>query len=125
MGAERRRNSLRAVNPRDRLRIFTPAGNAPSLEAWPPGRRPTFGAARRNSRHTWTLPQTHARFAPRDDRHSPRRGRHSTPHLGGFVQEERFALGSLPFSILLAGIVGLIVGNAKGGLERQQERRLM
>jgi len=53
------------------------------------------------------------------------RGRHSTPPFGGIVQEERFALRGLAFSILLTGIVGLIVGNAEGRVERQQSRWLM
>ena len=43
----------------------------------------------------------------------------------GFVQDERFALRRLPFSVLLAGIIGFLVGNAEGRVERQQVRWLM
>ena len=48
-----------------------------------------------------------------------------SPTSGGFIQEECFTLRRLPFSIPLAEIVGLVVGNAKGRVERQQVRWLM
>ena len=66
-----------------------------------------------------------AGLATRGEGHSPPRGRYSTPLLGGFVQDERFALRGLPFAILLTGIVGVVVGNAEGRMQRQQVRWLL
>jgi hypothetical protein len=90
------------------------AGCEQRLNPWSHGQRVIIEGRRTQSTSSLRMPEWYTRSDRR--RRSP--GPHSTPRSSSFVQDEALSLRGQLFSVLLAGIVGLFVGNTEGRLER-------